>query len=134
MTAMAPATLGGMSPDDFNILWPPDAPLLFTSVWGWTPETWGMLGWTQESHRESRLAQLPDPFICVQYCTGHPTAPVYMRGKIVGVLLATVLFLVVGLPLLVVALPVGIVVFVVAIPLLIIGAVFCGGMALFGFA
>lgn len=54
--------------------------------------------------------------------------------KIIGVLLATVLFLVVGLPLLVVAVPVGIVVFVVAIPLLIIGAVFCGGMALFGFA
>ena len=54
--------------------------------------------------------------------------------KIVGVLLATVLFLVVGLPLLVVAVPVGIVVFVVAIPFLILGAVFCGGMALFGFA
>lgn len=54
--------------------------------------------------------------------------------KIVGVLLATVLFLVVGLPLLVVALPVGIVLFVVAIPFLILGAVFCGGMTLFGFA
>ncbi len=57
---------------------------------------------------------------------------VWIPLKIVGVLVASVVFLAVGLPLMVVALPVLLVLCVVALPFMIIGGIFWGGLSLVG--
>ncbi len=55
--------------------WTDSTSVLFTSYWGWSPETWGTVGWTGTqglSHRTKLLGQLSDPFITVVYVTGDP--------------------------------------------------------------
>lgn len=53
--------------------WTNETSVLFTSYWGWTPETWGTVGWSDDlgfSRRANLLSQLTDPFITVCYVTG----------------------------------------------------------------
>lgn len=50
--------------------------VLFTSLWEWTPETWGTVGWSGDrglAHRTKLLKELPDPFICVCYVISNRT-------------------------------------------------------------
>lgn len=68
--------------------WTDDTSVFFTSFWGWTPETWGTVGWTGDkglAHRTKLLGKLTDPFICAIYVTREPTrtAP-ELEGKIAG--------------------------------------------------
>jgi hypothetical protein len=58
--------------DAADNFWTDDTSVLFTSFYGWTPETWGGLGWSNESgrsHRDKLLRSLTDPFIAVCYVT-----------------------------------------------------------------
>ena len=74
-----------MTPDPADF-WTDEMSVIFTSFSGWSPETWGTLGWTGQmglSHRDKLLKELTDPFIAVIYVTN--SAPeVKMRGEIVG--------------------------------------------------
>ena len=68
--------------------WTDDTSVLFTSFWGWTPETWGTVGWTGKrgrARRDNLLRQLTDPFITVCYVTSNKDfiAP-DLKGKIAG--------------------------------------------------
>lgn len=62
--------------------------VLFTSFWGWSPETWGTVGWTKEigrGRRDKLCRELTDPFIVACYVTlSAPDAEAYERGKITG--------------------------------------------------
>src|SRR4051812_20218664 len=68
--------------------WTDETSVLFTSFWGWSPETWGTVGWTGNpglTRRTNLLKELTDPFITVCYATNtqendHPD----LRGKIAG--------------------------------------------------
>lgn len=56
--------------------WNDDISVYFTSFWGWTPDTWGAVGWSRqkgETRRENLIKQLSDPFICVCYVTSNRT-------------------------------------------------------------
>lgn len=69
-------------------IWDRGHSVFFTSFWGWSPETWGTIGWTGDrgwSRRRNLLEQLTDPFIAVCYVTynagdSDPT----LMGKIAG--------------------------------------------------
>lgn len=55
-------------------VWPEGRSVLLTSFWGWSPETWGTVGWTGlrgETRRANLMAQLTDPFITVCYATAN---------------------------------------------------------------
>ena len=61
---------------DAKDIWSDETSVLFTSFWGWTPETWGTVGWSGDRGRARRtnlLGQLSDPFICVCYVTSNQT-------------------------------------------------------------
>ena len=68
--------------------WTDDTSVLLTSFWGWSPDTWGTVGWTGGpglTRRTKLLKELTDPFITVCYATNtqendHPE----LRGKITG--------------------------------------------------
>jgi hypothetical protein len=68
--------------------WTDETSVLLTSFWGWSPETWGTVGWSGDpglTHRTKLLEELTDPFITVCYATNtqqndHPE----LRGKITG--------------------------------------------------
>lgn len=61
-----------------------------TSFWGWTPETWGTVSYTNPTRVETVIAQTTDPFIMVVYVTkGAADAGPELRGKIVGFYLAS---------------------------------------------
>jgi hypothetical protein len=54
--------------------WTDDTSVLFTSFWGWTPDTWGTVGWSGDrgfTRRANLLTELSDPFICVCYVTSN---------------------------------------------------------------
>ena len=60
--------------NDKQEFWTDQTSVLFTSFWGWTPNTWGKIGWTGDrgySRREKLLSRLTNPFICVVYVTGN---------------------------------------------------------------
>lgn len=64
-----------MTPNAADV-WTDDTSVLFTSFWGWAPETWGTVGWTGDSgstRRANLLKELSDPFICVGYVTSKRT-------------------------------------------------------------
>lgn len=66
--------------------WTDDTSVFFTSFWGWSPGTWGCVGWTGEqglSRRTNLLPDLTDPFIAVIYVT-KSTDDEELAGKIVG--------------------------------------------------
>jgi hypothetical protein len=66
--------------------WTDDTSVLFTSFWGWTPETWGTVGWSGErgkTRRTNLLKGLTDPFITVCYVTSNKT---YIDPKLKGMI------------------------------------------------
>lgn len=62
--------------------------VLFTSFWGWSPETWGTIGWSGDrglTRRRNLLTQLTDPFITVCYVTSNKSyIDPALKGKIAG--------------------------------------------------
>jgi len=78
------------APIDF---WADDTSVLFTSFWGWTPETWGTVGWSGERGKTRRfnlLKDLTDPFITVCYVTSNKTyIDPKLKGMIAGFMLVT---------------------------------------------
>ncbi len=79
-----------MSQDSADF-WTEKTSVLFTSFWGWSPETWGTIGWTGEaglSRRTTLLQELTDPFIAVVYVT-KAIGEEHLRGKIAGFYLVT---------------------------------------------
>lgn len=61
---------------DAKSIWADNTSVLFTSFWGWTPETWGTVGWSGDrgsTRRANLLKELSDPFICVCYVTSNRT-------------------------------------------------------------
>lgn len=67
-------------------IWTDEMSVVFTSYWGWAPETWGTLGWTGAqglARRTNLLKELTDPFIAVIYVTDK-TQDIELRGEIVG--------------------------------------------------
>jgi len=74
-----------MSQDSVDF-WTDETSVLFTSFWGWSPETWGTIGWTGIeglSRRVTLLQELSDPFIAVVYVT-KAIGEEHLRGKIAG--------------------------------------------------
>ena len=70
-------------PTNVDDIWPEDAPILFASTYGWSPETWGMVSFPHDSSLRKLLDKLDDPFVCVEYITGN-SGEKYLSGKIVG--------------------------------------------------
>lgn len=73
--------------------WTDETSVLFTSFWGWTPETWGTVGWSGDRGRTRRtnlLKGLTDPFITVCYVTSNKTyIDPKLKGMIAGFMLVT---------------------------------------------
>jgi hypothetical protein len=69
-------------------IWDRGYSVLFTSFWGWSPETWGTVGWSGErglTRRSNLLADLTNPFITVCYVTSNKTyIDPALKGKIAG--------------------------------------------------
>ena len=68
--------------------WTDETSVLFTSFWGWTPETWGAIGWTGDrgrARRDNLLKDLSDPFITVCYVTSNKTfSDPDLKGMLAG--------------------------------------------------
>lgn len=68
--------------------WTDNTSVLFTSFWGWSPETWSTVGWSGPrglTRRSNLLEQLSDPFITVCYVTSNKTfIDPALKGKIAG--------------------------------------------------
>lgn len=68
--------------------WTDKTSVLFTGFWGWSPETWGTIGWTGQrglTRRTNILSQLTDPFITVCYVTSNKTyIDPELKGQIAG--------------------------------------------------
>ena len=61
---------------DAGEVWTDTTSVLFTSFWGWNPETWGTVGWSDDrgfTRRANMMKELSDPFICVCYVTSNRT-------------------------------------------------------------
>ncbi|QRZ15584.1 hypothetical protein JWJ88_14725 [Paracoccus methylovorus] len=73
--------------------WTDETSVLFTSFWGWTPETWGTVGWSGDrgkTRRANLLKGLTDPFITVCYVTSNKTyIDPKLKGMIAGFMLVT---------------------------------------------
>lgn len=69
-------------------VWDRGYSVFFTSFWGWSPETWGTIGWTGDrglSRRRNMLEELTDPFIAVCYVTSNKSEiDPELKGKIAG--------------------------------------------------
>ena len=69
-------------------IWAQGYDVLLTSYWGWTPETWGTLGWTGArglGRRTNLLKSLTDPFLTVVYVTSNKGyIDRDLKGKIAG--------------------------------------------------
>ena len=69
-------------------IWDRGYSILFTSFWGWSPETWGTIGWSGDrglTRRRNLLPQLTDPFITVCYVTSNRSdIDPALKGKIGG--------------------------------------------------
>ena len=58
-----------------------------TSFWGWSPETWGCVGFTESGRRDTIIEETSDPFIMVIYVTknaGEPRGEPDFRGYVAG--------------------------------------------------
>lgn len=68
--------------------WTDQTSVLFTSFWGWTPESWGTIGWTGKqglTRRTNLLKKLSNPFIAVIYVTSNKDyIDPGLKGKIAG--------------------------------------------------
>lgn len=73
---------------DVSEVWTDATSVLFTSFWGWSPETWGTVGWSGDrglTRRANLMAQLSNPFITVCYVTSNQTdTDPDLKGKIAG--------------------------------------------------
>jgi len=62
--------------------------VLLTSFWGWSPETWGKVGWSNDigrGRRDNLCREMTDPFIVACYVTlSAPGADDLERGKLAG--------------------------------------------------
>jgi predicted HNH restriction endonuclease len=74
-------------------IWDEDYDVYFTSFWGWSPDTWAVIGWTGrqgETRRDNLLgSRLTNPFIVACYVTknahrNNPETSPELGGKIVG--------------------------------------------------
>ena len=66
-------------------VWAEDRTAHITSFWGWGPEAWGTVGYSDSGRRDKIVQQTTDPFICVVYVTKTaPNAEPHLRGKVVG--------------------------------------------------
>lgn len=69
-------------------IWTDETSVLFTSLWGWGPATWGTIGWSGQrglTRRANLMAQLSDPFITVCYVTSNKSdIDPNLKGKIAG--------------------------------------------------
>jgi len=74
--------------DDGGNFWTDETSVLFTSFWGWGPDTWGTVGWTGDrglTRRTNLLKKLTDPFITVCYVTSNKTyIDPDLKGMIAG--------------------------------------------------
>lgn len=68
--------------------WTDETSVVFTSFWGWSPETWATVGWTGNrglTRRTNLLRRLTDPFITVCYVTSNKTdVDPALKGMIAG--------------------------------------------------
>lgn len=56
-----------------------------TSFWGWSPGSWGTIGFTRPGRRNTIVRKTTDPFIMVIYVTkSAPSSDPDIRGKICG--------------------------------------------------
>lgn len=80
--------LGDCVTADVKDIWTDDMSVLLTSFWGWSPETWGTVGWTGDrglTRRTNLLKQLTDPFVTVGYVTGNKTeTDPALKGMVAG--------------------------------------------------
>ena len=51
--------------------WTDQTSVLLTSFWGFTPDTWGTVSFTNKARRDNLLRELSDPFITVIYVTSN---------------------------------------------------------------
>ena len=74
-------------------IWDQGYSVLFTSFWGWDPETWGTVGWTGQrglTRRTNLLSDLTDPFIVACYITSNKSdIDPELKGKIAGYMLVS---------------------------------------------
>ncbi|MFQ3246610.1 MAG: hypothetical protein ACI9SP_003263 [Arenicella sp.] len=59
-----------------------------TSFWGWSPQTWGCVGFSQQGRRNTIVSETVDPFVMVIYVTENADEPeeggTDYRGKVAG--------------------------------------------------
>ena len=69
---------------DDNDIWSEKSAYI-TSAWGWTPETWGCIGFSSEGRRDTYLKETTNPFVMVLFVTERaPTDQPELRGKVAG--------------------------------------------------
>ena len=62
-----------------------DRKVWITSFWGWSPPTWGCVGFTPPQRRDAVRKLTDDPFIMVVYVTKTAEGgPDELRGKVAG--------------------------------------------------
>lgn len=55
-----------------------------TSFWGWSPETWGCVGFTSKARPHNIIKKTTDPFIMVIYVTETAPGDSTLKGKVAG--------------------------------------------------
>ena len=66
-------------------IWNDIASVWMPSFWGWSPESWGTVGFTSIGRRNTIIRETSDPFIMVIYVTKDaPNDDPDVRGKVVG--------------------------------------------------
>jgi hypothetical protein len=66
-------------------VWQPGISVHITSFWGWTPDTWGTVGYSRQGRRDTVVENTTDPFIVVGYVTKQAkNADPELKGKITG--------------------------------------------------
>jgi hypothetical protein len=71
-------------------IWDQGYSVFWKSFWGWSPETWGCVGFTQAGRRDTILRKSTNPFICAIYVTKTADVDdVSLQGKVAGFYLVT---------------------------------------------
>jgi len=55
-----------------------------TSFWGWSPETWGCVGFTSEARPKTIIEKTSNPFLMAIYVTETAPGNSKLKGKVVG--------------------------------------------------
>ena len=61
-----------------------DPSVWITSFWGWSPETWGCVGFTNEARPYNIIKKTSDPFLMLIYVTETAPGNTQFKGKVVG--------------------------------------------------